>query len=186
MPPPEPDHRCLSGSRPLRRSLAACLGHAVARPRRLRLRRDRGHGAPGADLGGERADAQSARPDLAGLALGAVDRLGAAVHPVVWNLRDIQSGADRRRRVLPCLSRRGAGAFFRSIASWWRSGAPSGSRALPWPGASLLPGRSCRKPLTALRFGARASASCSSSRRNSWVPRRGSAILLVDGQQMGL
>ena len=93
-------------------------------------------------------------PTLQALRSVPFDRLGAAVHPVVWNLRDIQSGADRRRRVLPCLSRRGAGHSFRSIASWWRSGAPSGSRALPWPGASCCR-RSCRKRSPPCARGAR-------------------------------
>ena len=52
------------------------------------------------------ADAPPARSDPAGAALDPVDRLGAAVHPVVRHLRSLEDHADRGRRVLPGLSRR--------------------------------------------------------------------------------
>ena len=45
-------------------------------------------------------------PDAAGAAGDPLDRLGAAVHPLVRHLRGLQGGADRDRRVLPDLSRR--------------------------------------------------------------------------------
>ena len=46
------------------------------------------------------------RSEPAGPARGAVDRLDSIVHSVARNLRDVQGRADRRRRVLPGLSRR--------------------------------------------------------------------------------
>ena len=52
------------------------------------------------------ADPPPARSDPAGAARDPVDRLGAAVHPVVRHLRSLQDHADRGRRVLSGLSRR--------------------------------------------------------------------------------
>ena len=52
------------------------------------------------------AAAPPARSDPAGAARDPVDRLGAAVHPLVRHLRGLEDHADRGRRVLPGLSRR--------------------------------------------------------------------------------
>ena len=48
----------------------------------------------------------AARPDPAGAARDPLDRLGAAVHPLVRDLRGLEGGADRDRRLLPGLSAR--------------------------------------------------------------------------------
>ena len=96
----------------LRRALRApanCRRHALAtlraRRRRLRLRRRRRH-----DLRRHHrlfgADPSPGRSDLAGAALDPLDRLGAAVHPVVRHLRGVEDHPDRGRRVLSGLSRR--------------------------------------------------------------------------------
>ena len=54
----------------------------------------------------ERGGAPPPRSDPPGAAGDPVDRLGAAVHPVARDLRGLEGGADRGRRVLPGLSRR--------------------------------------------------------------------------------
>ena len=60
------------------------------------------------------ADASPGRSDAAGPARDPVDRLGAAVHPLVRDLRGFQDHPDRGRRVLSGLSRRdGRGPFRR-------------------------------------------------------------------------
>ena len=81
------------------------LATLCARRRRFLLRR-RGRNHHGRDHGLFRAQPSPGRSDPAGAALDSLDRLGAAVHPVVRHLRSLQDHPDRGRRVLPGLSRR--------------------------------------------------------------------------------
>ena len=120
------------------------------------------------------ADAPRCRSDLAGAARDSLDRLGAAVHPVVRHLRGLEDHPDRCRRVLPGLSRRhGRGDLGRPQDRRGRPRVPPVRLRddPPHPaagGAAGLRDRRCAP--------GSGSAGCSWSRPSSWAPRRGSAF----------
>ena len=108
-------HACCRRLRRWPRPWPSCGAPATSRrtsPRRCwRVAAGFGLGLRAGDAAGRahrllRPRPPAARPDPAGPARHPLDRLGAAVHPVVRDLRDVEGGADRDRRVLPGLSRR--------------------------------------------------------------------------------
>ena len=126
---------------------------------------------------------RAARSDPAGAARDPVDRLGAAVHPLVRHFRGLEDHADRGRRVLPGLSRRHGRDACRSTARSSRSAARSGCRTPPWCGASCC--RRCCRPMC---------FRCAPGLGLGWMfvvaaellgASEGLGYLLIDGQQLG-